>query len=115
MGRPLLPRVNNILEKILTVILCAGEGERLKRITQHTPKPLIRIKSLDNNPIIHNIINNLIKLKISNISLVIGHLGPNIKKYINEIKEKNNILDKALKVWDSKNEYKITRIYRDNV
>lgn len=102
---------NNIKEKLSIVILCAGEGTRLKKITQTTPKPLIKIKSLDNFTILHHLINNLIKLEIKHIAIVIGYLGESINEFILNLKKKNPIFQERLIIIDTENEYKLGPLY----
>jgi len=53
------------------IIMAAGVGERLKPITDHTPKPLVKINGV---PIIETIIEGLISNEISEIFIVTGHL-----------------------------------------
>jgi len=53
------------------IVMAAGVGERLKPITDHTPKPLVKINGV---PIIETLIEGLILNGISEIYIVIGHL-----------------------------------------
>ncbi len=96
---------NEILKQILIVILCAGRGQRYNRLTQRVPKPLIRVKSLDNKPIIYNTISNLINLNFTNIRLVTGYLGHQIRDYIANLKTEFETEQSALKTVDSNNQY----------
>ncbi|WP_243668977.1 sugar phosphate nucleotidyltransferase [Vulcanisaeta sp. JCM 16161] len=54
------------------IILVAGEGTRLRPLTYTLPKPLIPIMG---KPLITRIIEGLMSNGISNIHVVIGHLG----------------------------------------
>jgi len=97
---------NKFKDKIKVVILCAGEGKRLKEITRTRPKPLLRIKALDNEPILYNTIKQLIDLGIKRIGIVVGHLGNMINNFIVKIQQSNKSLYSKISVINSKNEYK---------
>ena len=47
------------------IILCGGKGERLRPITLDIPKPLVHLNDL---PIIHYVINHLLKYNICKIN-----------------------------------------------
>lgn len=53
------------------IIMAAGQGTRLRPLTDTTPKPLI---SLNNKPMIESIIESLLKNNITEIYIVIGYL-----------------------------------------
>ncbi|WP_243676285.1 sugar phosphate nucleotidyltransferase [Vulcanisaeta distributa] len=55
------------------VILVAGEGTRLRPLTYTLPKPLIPI--MGKPPLVTRIIEGLMSNGISNIYVVVGHLG----------------------------------------
>lgn len=61
------------------ILLAAGIGKRLKPITDDTPKSLIRVgeKSL-----LERMLDSLIKMGITDIYIVIGHLAEKIKETI---------------------------------
>lgn len=71
-------------------ILCAGNGERLKPLTDHTPKPLIPIKD---KPILSYIFSSLPD-QIEDIFLVIQE--KHLELYEKFLKE--NIIDKKIKI-----------------
>ena len=48
-------------QDITAIILCGGQGQRLRPLTNETPKPLIEIK---NKPVIYYIIEHLKKYGI---------------------------------------------------
>ena len=53
------------------IIMAAGIGQRLKPITEHTPKPLIKVNGI---PIVETMIEGLIANGICEIYIVVGHL-----------------------------------------
>lgn len=102
---------NEFKERLSIVILCAGEGIRLKKITKTTPKPLIKIKALNNISILHHLINTLINLEIKHIAIVIGHLGETIRQFILNLKNENQTFQERLTIIDTENEYKLGPLY----
>ena len=60
--------MNNIKNAI---VIAAGKGERLRPLTNETPKPLIKVNGV---PMIESIIESLHKNGISEICIVIGYL-----------------------------------------
>ena len=64
-------------------IMAGGKGSRLTGLTNDTyPKPLIK---LNNKPLIHYVIDNLIANGIDEIFVSVGHLHQQIENYINSI------------------------------
>lgn len=59
------------------VILCAGEGLRMRPLTLNTPKPLLEIRG---RPILEYIFENLPE-NVDEVVIVISYLGEKIKKY----------------------------------
>ena len=59
------------------IILAAGRGERLRPITDHTPKPLI---SINGKSAIRKHLENLDKSNFSNVVINVSHLGSQICK-----------------------------------
>ncbi len=102
---------NEFKERLSIVILCAGEGTRLKKITKTTPKPLIKIKALNNISILHHLINTLINLEIKHIAIVIGYLGETIRQFILNLKNENHTFQERLNIIDTENEYKLGPLY----
>ncbi len=110
-GNELLLQENNFKEKISGVILCAGEGKRLKRITKNTPKSLIKIERLENISLLHHSINNLINLEIKQIGVVIGYLGDSIREFILSLEKKNQTIQDKIIIIDTENQYKFGPLY----
>lgn len=102
---------NELIKNLTAVILCAGEGKRLKKLTKDTPKPLLKLDLLDNNTILQNTISKLITFGIKQIVIVIGHLGTAITDYISKISRNNISLQKKLIIIDSENQYKFGPLY----
>ena len=60
------------------VIMAGGKGTRIASIANDIPKPMIRIGG---KPILEHQIENLKRCGLTDITLVIGHLGHIIKDY----------------------------------
>jgi len=113
-------------ENITSVILCAGEGTRVRDIAKHIPKPLIKIKSLNNQTILSHLISSLINLEIEPIVVVTGHLGEQIEDFVNSYQIKNKCKKNKILVNRSGVRYKLgplhsflsitenNQIYKDN-
>jgi len=54
------------------IVLAAGDGGRLHPITLHTPKVLLKVGG---RPLIHHAIDALITAGISDIAVIVGHMG----------------------------------------
>ncbi|HEY0087650.1 MAG TPA: sugar phosphate nucleotidyltransferase, partial [Candidatus Lokiarchaeia archaeon] len=102
---------NNLIKKILPVILCAGEGTRLKSITEKVPKPLITLKAFNNKPILEDLISKLIKLDVNKIAIVKGHLGNKIEEFTRILQKKNDFLRNRIVTIDSGEDYKKGPLY----
>ena len=63
------------------IILAGGIGERLRPLTDNTPKPLLLIKG---KPIIEHAINNFKRHGITNIIISTGYKAEQIKDYFND-------------------------------
>ena len=70
------------------VILCGGEGTRLRPLTYSIPKSLIPIQG---KPIVEHIMDFLGSYNIENIILSTGHLREKIKEYVDQNKTSLNI------------------------
>ncbi|MFW9990050.1 MAG: sugar phosphate nucleotidyltransferase [Candidatus Odinarchaeota archaeon] len=107
-----MSQLKNEPKKDLTaVILCAGEGKRLKKVTIDTPKPLLKLDILENKTILQNTITQLITLGIKRILIVIGHLGTAISDYISRLSRNNISLQNKLIIINSENQYKLGPLY----
>ncbi len=99
------------LEKITPVILCAGEGVRLKEITTKIPKPLILINALDNKPILRHTIDLLLRVGVNRIAIVKGYLGNKIDDFIDKLKQERADLKEKLVGVDATDQYKLGPLY----
>ena len=63
------------------LILAAGKGERLLPTTENCPKVLVPIIG---KPIIEYIINDLAKLEIKQLVVVVGHKSEQVKEYLSD-------------------------------
>ena len=57
--------------KEIGIIMAAGLGARMYPLTEHTPKPLVRVHGI---PMIETVIGGLQSRGISEIHVVVGHL-----------------------------------------
>ena len=102
-------RINK--RNIIPVILCAGKGTRLGKLTQKVPKPLIRLKSLNNNSILSYLIKNLINLQVNTIVLITGHLNEKIEAFVNSLINDNQKFQGKLTLIHSGNDYEKGPLY----
>ena len=71
------------------IILCGGEGKRLRPLTEEIPKPMVLING---KPIVHYIIKHLEKYNINNYIFATGYKSQIIEKYLNNNYSKLNFL-----------------------
>jgi len=109
----LLSQLDNdeFLDKITPIILCAGEGVRLKEITSKIPKPLLLINALDNKPILLHTIDLLVRVGVNRIAIVKGYLGDKIDDFIDNLKQERVELKEKLVVVDALDQYKLGPLY----
>lgn len=69
---------------MIAVIMAGGKGTRLKDIAVDIPKPMVPVC---NKPVLEHQIINLKKSGITDIILIIGHLGERIKEYFKDGRE----------------------------
>ena len=60
------------------MILCAGFGERMRPLTEHTPKPLLRVGDV---PLMEYHIRGLAEAGIQELVVNVSHLGSQIMDY----------------------------------
>ncbi|SMG64714.1 nucleotidyltransferase family protein [methanotrophic bacterial endosymbiont of Bathymodiolus sp.] len=63
------------------MILAAGRGERMRPLTDHTPKPLLQAAD---KPLIVYTIEALVKAGITDIIINLAHLGEKIRNYLGD-------------------------------
>ena len=68
------------------VIMAGGEGQRLRPLTENTPKPLLKV---GDKPIIEHNIDRLVKFGIQNIYITLRYLGQQIEDYLGDGSNKN--------------------------
>lgn len=63
------------------VVLCGGEGTRLRPYTYNVPKPMLK---LGNKPILEYVLLNLKRNGVSDFILTVGYLHDQIQKYFGD-------------------------------
>jgi len=90
-------------------ILCGGKGERLRPLTESTPKPMIKI---DNRPFLEFLFEKISSQGIKRFVILSGYLGDQIKDYFGsgadwdiEIQYSHGPTewDTAKRLWESRN------------
>ena len=66
---------------VAAMILAAGRGERMRPLTDNTPKPLLRIRG---KPLIERHIERLVAAGIERIVINLAWLGPMIRDYLGD-------------------------------
>jgi choline kinase len=94
-------------EKFTSIVLCAGEGVRAKSIAVNIPKTLIKVESLNNQPILSLIIASLVNLKLSPIVVVTGHLSEQIEDFLISPQIENQISKENILINSSGARYKL--------
>jgi len=103
-GIKVLPKLNNAgqIEKVYdlsnlksilplhAVIMAGGRGERLRPLTDHTPKPML---PLGNKPIIEHNIDRLISFGIETITISVRYLSEQIMDYFGDGSAKGISID----------------------
>ncbi|MFX1408964.1 MAG: sugar phosphate nucleotidyltransferase [Promethearchaeota archaeon] len=107
----MLPLKNELRYQISVIILCAGEGIRFKEITKNLPKPLLKVKSLNNIEILYHTINNFVELGLDRIVVIKGHLGNQIEDFISSLKNSKKFPLANLLVISSGEDYKLGSLF----
>ncbi|MCF7971134.1 MAG: nucleotidyltransferase family protein [Methylococcaceae bacterium] len=63
------------------MILAAGRGERMRPLTDRTPKPLLKAAG---KPLVEYTIESLVKAGITDIVINLAHLGKQLKTYLGD-------------------------------
>ena len=66
------------MNKINQAVICGGKGERLRPLTQSTPKPMIKI---DDRPFLEFLLKKISSQGIKKFLILSGYLGDQIKDY----------------------------------
>ena len=64
--------------KVTALILCGGKGERLRPLTESTPKPLVCINS---RPILSYLLDHIKSYEISDVVVATGYLSDKIQEF----------------------------------
>lgn len=70
------------------VLMAGGKGERLRPLTEKTPKPLLKI---GDKPIIDYNVDSLISYGVENIFVTVNYLGEQLKAHYEEPREGINV------------------------
>lgn len=73
-----------------TVVMAGGRGERMRPMTNETPKPLLKV---GNKPIIEHNIDRLISYGIDDFWITLRYLGEQIQSYLGDGQSKNVSID----------------------
>lgn len=104
------------------VILCGGKGERLRPLTESTPKPMIRI---DDRPFLEFLLEKISSQGIKRFVILSGYCGDQIKDYFESGAEWGIDIqyshgptewDTAKRLWESRNllDKNFLFLYSDN-
>ena len=66
------------------VLMAGGKGERLRRLTERTPKPLLKV---GDKAIIDYNIDNLISYGVSHINVTVNYLGEQLERHFEQLRE----------------------------
>ena len=99
---------NKLSKKLVSIVLCAGKGKRIRKIVSQSPKPLIKV---DNKPLLSYLISNLIHAGINSIYIITGHKREKIEDYIYSLIENDTSLQNRVITINSGNDYKKGPLY----
>lgn len=80
-----LERIRTILP-FDAVIMAGGEGRRLRPLTDHTPKPLLKVGG---KPIIEYNVDRLVEFGVENCYITIKYLGEQLRDYFKDGSDKD--------------------------
>src|SRR4051812_39798022 len=63
------------------VVLAAGEGSRLRPLTDRVPKPLLPI---DAEPVLGRVLGQLAAAGVEQVTMVVGYLGDAVRAFVDE-------------------------------
>jgi glucose-1-phosphate thymidylyltransferase len=63
------------------IVLAAGEGSRLRPLTVHKPKPMVRAA---NKPIVQHVVEALVQNGVRDITLVVGHHRSKVQSHFGD-------------------------------
>ena len=78
-----------------TLVMAGGRGERLRPLTDNTPKPLLKV---GNKPILEHHLNRLALYGIDDFWISLNYLGKQVEEYFGNGKEKNVVIQY---VWEN--------------
>lgn len=67
--------------EVTALILCGGKGERLRPLTETTPKPLVHLQG---RPILSYLLDHIQKFKINHIVIAAGYQSEKIHQFFKE-------------------------------
>ena len=108
MEKKLSLQKNKLIENLISIILCAGEGTRISDFIHNIPKPLIKIYD---KPILSHLIFDLIQQNITTVVIITGHLRREVETYIASLKKRDESLRNKLLLINSGNNYKKGSLY----
>jgi NDP-sugar pyrophosphorylase family protein len=71
--------VNGSAEAIEAVVLAAGEGRRLRPLTDRWPKTLLPV---DGRPVLATLLRELAAAGITRVTVIVGHLGDQVQRFL---------------------------------
>jgi len=86
--------------KLPAVILAAGRGKRLGKLSEEQPKPMTQIGEIS---IIENLVGSLIKNKVKKIVLVTGYLHAVLEEHLQKFADKAELIYVVNQDYDTTN------------
>ena len=96
--------------KKIAIILAAGGGIRLKRITFKKPKPMVVINGIS---IIRNLVEDLIESGIDEIVILVGYMADMVRNHLADYRSKVKITFLENKKWATTNNIYTLWLARD--